>query len=135
MIYAMFAMILLTFGIAIYMLILRVSAVRRGTLKLSQFRLNASVDIPDKITQVARNYSNLFEVPVLFYAAGVLAIALHLENTAILTLSWIFVVARIAHTAIHISSNNVIHRLQAFMVANICVLVIWCMLIWRYSAL
>ena len=134
MLYAMLAMILLTFSVAIYMFRLRVAAVKTGKVKLSEFRLNNSANLPDKITQASRNYSNLFEVPVFFYIAGTLTITLQLENAAILILSWIFVGARIAHSWIHLTSNNVLHRLKAFMLGNISVFLIWLMLILQYTA-
>jgi len=133
MIYTMFAMVLLTFAVAVYMFRLRVTAVRSGQLKLSHFRLNNESDIPTKLTQASRNYSNLFEMPVLFYVAGSLAIALHLENTFITSLSWIFVASRMIHSYIHLTYNNVIHRLQAFMLGNICILLIWGIIVLHYT--
>lgn len=133
MVYAMFTMIVLTFAIAIYLFILRVNAVKKGQVKLSQFRLNNNADVPDRLVQAARNYSNLFEVPLLFYIAGVVALALHLENTTLIILSWMFVISRLAHSWIHLTSNNVLHRLKAFMFGNICVLLMWAILVWQYA--
>lgn len=134
MIYAMFAMILLTFTVAVYMFKLRVTAVQSGAVKLSVFRLNESENVPVKMLQAARNYSNLFEMPVFFYAAGTLVVSLHLENISIVLLAWLFVLTRIIHSWIHLTSNNVIRRMQAFMVGNVCVLLIWIILVWKYSA-
>ncbi|GGY64985.1 membrane protein [Cellvibrio zantedeschiae] len=133
MIYAMFAMILLTFGVAGYMFKLRVAAVRSGEVKLSAFRLNSGENMPPKMLQAARNYSNLFEIPVFFYAAGTIYIALSLESPAIILLSWLFVATRILHSWIHITNNNVIRRMQAFMAGNVCILLIWALLVWDYS--
>lgn len=133
MIYAIFAMILLTFSVAAYMLKLRVQAVSSGKLKLSDLRLNSG-EAPANITQAVRNYSNLFEVPVLFYVAGAIAVALNLESSLMIILSWVFVAARIAHSWIHLTSNNVIHRLIAFMIGNVCVLIIWGQIVWGYSS-
>jgi len=134
MIYAMFAMILLTFSVGGYLLKLRVTAVKTGAVKLSAFRLNDAEAMPVNMQQASRNYTNLFEVPVFFYGAGILAVALGLENPSIILLGWVFVVARIVHSWIHVTNNNVIHRLQAFMVGNICVLLIWIIILWEYSA-
>lgn len=133
MVYAMFTMIVLTFAIAIYLFILRVNAVKKGQVKLSQFRLNNNADVPDRLVQAARNYSNLFEVPLLFYIAGVVALALHLESTTLIILSWMFVISRLIHSWIHLTSNNVLHRLKAFMFGNICVLLMWAILVWQYA--
>jgi len=133
MIYCMFTMILLTFGVAGYMLKLRVAAVKSGTVKLSDFRLNNADSMPPELLQVARNYSNLFEVPVLFYAAGALTLAINMDSTAIVLLGWLFVASRIVHSWIHLTTNNVIRRMQAFMAGNICVLLIWILILWEYS--
>lgn len=132
MLYPMFAMVILTCAVAIYLFRLRVRAVKAGQVRLSQFRLNTG-EVPDAITQAARNYSNLFEVPVLFYTAGAIAIALGIQTPAMIITAWIFVLARIAHSWIHLTGNNVIHRLRAYMLGNICVLVIWGILVASYA--
>ena len=133
MLYAMFAMILLTFTVAGYLLKLRIAAVKSGEVKLSAFRLNDNEEVPVKMLQAARNYTNLFEVPILFYAAGTLALALQLDSPSVIFLAWLFVLSRAAHSWIHLTSNNVIRRLQAFMAGNICVLLIWAILVWQYT--
>ncbi len=132
MIYSMFAMILLTFVVAIYMLTLRVSAVRSGQVKLGAFRLNDEESMSPRMLQVSRNFSNLFEMPVLFYTAGALAVALGINSLAIIMLSWLFVASRAIHSWIHITSNNVIRRMQAFMAGNFCILLIWILILWDY---
>lgn len=128
MIYPMFAMVLLTFLIAFRLLFLRIKALKTGRMRLSQFRLNTG-DIPDEIVQTARNYSNLFEVPVLFYAAGTTAIAMGTESAAMTIIAWLFVLARAIHSLIHLTTNDVINRFRIYIVANLCVLAIWGLLL------
>ncbi len=134
MIYSMLALIVLTFAVAGYLLKMRVAAVKAGEVKLSAFRLNNAEDMPSKMLQASRNYSNLFEVPVLFYAAGCLSLSLQLETLSLVILGWVFVASRLVHSWIHLTSNNVIRRLQAFMAGNICVLSMWVILVWEYTA-
>lgn len=129
MIYPLSALVFLTIIIGAQLLRLRIQAVKAGQVRLSQLRLNQSSDIPDKITQAARNFSNMFEVPVLFYTAGCLAIALHYETTLLISVAWLFVLSRVIHSWIHLTNNNVIHRLYAFMAGNACVVTIWVLLI------
>jgi hypothetical protein len=129
----MFAMILLTFAVAAYLLKLRINAVKKGEVKLSAFRLLNSPDIPLKMQQVSRNYSNLFEMPVFFYCAAILGVVLRLDTPLMIVLSWFFVASRAAHSWIHITSNNVVRRLLAFMAGNICILLMWVILVWQYS--
>ncbi len=131
MLYPMFAMVIVTFVVAIHLFRLRVKAVKAGDVRLSQFRLNTG-ETPDAMAQAARNYANLFEVPMLFYTAGAIAIALGIQVPAMIITAWIFVLARILHSWIHLTSNNVIHRMRAYMLGNICVLVIWGILVASY---
>lgn len=132
MLYPMFAMVLLTFAVAIHLFRLRVKAVKSGEIRLSQFRLNTG-ETPDAIAQASRNYTNLFEVPVLFYAAGTLAVTLDVQTLALMITAWLFVVARIIHSWIHLHGNNVIHRMRAYMLGNICVVLMWILVVISYS--
>ena len=135
MVYAMFAMILVTFVVGIHLFRLRLAAVRSGKVSLGSFRLNNAADIPSDMLQAARNYSNLFEIPLLFYAAGILTIALRLDSPTLVLLGWIFVGTRILHSWIHLTTNNVIQRMQMFMAGNACVLLMWILIVLKYSAL
>lgn len=132
MIYAMFALIVLTFTVAGYLLRMRVKAVKNGEVRLSHFRLNNG-EMPPGMVQASRNYSNLFEVPVFFFAAATLAVALHMETTSMLIASWLFVVARVVHSWIHVTYNNVMHRLAAFMAGNLMVVLLWILIVVEYA--
>lgn len=133
MLYPMFAMVLLTFVVAIHLFVLRIKAVKAGDMRLSQFRLNSG-ETPDAMLQASRNYTNLFEVPVLFYAAGTLTISLGLESPVLTLTAWIFVLARALHSWIHLHSNNVIHRMRAYLLGNVCILIIWGVLVSSYAS-
>lgn len=132
MLYAMFALVLLSLGVAFRMLFLRVKAIKTGQVRISQFRLNTG-EMPADIAQAAKNYSNLFEIPVLFYIAGTIAIAMDVESTAMVIFAWLFVVSRLVHSWVHLTYNNVIHRMWAFMAGNVCLVIIWGMLLLKHS--
>ncbi|MEN0037747.1 MAG: MAPEG family protein [Cellvibrio sp.] len=133
MLYPMFVMVILTLLVAINLFRVRYKAIKAGEVRLSQFRLNTGV-IPDKITQAANNYSNLFEIPMLFYIACATAIALGIQTPIMVFVAWVFVVARVIHSLIHLTSNNVIFRLYAYVLGNICVLILWVLLIASYAS-
>jgi len=82
-------------------------------------------EVPDIVTKTTRQLSNLFEVPVLFYVAGVLYLSLDISSTLPVTFAWIFVAARVMHSLIHLSYNNVLHRVVAFGIGNLAVLAMW----------
>jgi hypothetical protein len=133
MLYPMFALVLLTSLVAFYLFGLRFKAVKSKQIRLSQFRLNNAGDVPEAITQAARNYTNLFEIPVLFYAAGILALVLNLQSQTMVVCAWGFVISRVLHSWIHVTYNNVLHRLYAFMLGVLLVLAMWVLLALGYS--
>ena len=134
MIYAMFAMILLTFTVGAQLFRLRRTAIKSGQVTLGSFRLNNNPKTPTHMLQAMRNYSNLFEVPTLFYAAGILALTLNVDSVVVILLAWLFVITRAIHSWIHLTYNNVIHRMQAFMAGNVCVVLMWLLLVLNYSS-
>lgn len=125
MLYPMFFMVMLTFVTLLFTLRVRLASVRRGEVSLSYYSMFQGEEIPDLVIKTSRNVANLFEVPVLFYAAGVLYVALAMSDTVPVTLAWVFVTARVIHTGIHLSYNNVMHRLIVFGLGNLSVLGMW----------
>ncbi len=77
---------------------------------------------PDKVQQINNNIRNQFEVPVLFYVLCVLIYLLNAVTSTVLVLAWLFVLSRIAHSFVHITSNYVPLRRQIFLVG--CLMVI-----------
>lgn len=129
MLYPMFMMVMLTFVVMLITVRVRTSSVRRGDVPLSYFSVFQGENIPEMVHKTSRHFDNLFEMPVLFYVAGLLYIALDLTDPLIVQIAWAFVVSRIVHTCIHLGYNNVFHRLIVFGIGNICVLAMWIMII------
>ena len=73
----------------------------------------------------AANLTNLFELPVLFYVAAVFAILFGATNFWTGLLSWTFVLARIAHTTVHVTANVVMVRFAAFAVSLLALILLW----------
>jgi hypothetical protein len=76
-------------------------------------------------TAAADNFSNQFELPVLFYLAIMLALTLMLQDRVIVFLAWVFVILRVAHAIIHLSYNNVTHRFLVYVAGGLAVIGIW----------
>ena len=125
MLYPMFFMVMLTFVTLLFTLRIRLASVRRGEVSLSYYSMFQGEEIPDLVIKTSRNVANLFEVPVLFYTAGVLYVTLEISDSVPVTLAWLFVIARVIHTGIHLSYNNVMHRLIVFGLGNLSVLGMW----------
>ena len=83
----MFFMVMLTFVILVFTLRIRLAPVRRGGVSLSYYSMFQGEETPDLVIKTRRNVANLFEVPVLFYAAGVLYVALEMSDSVPVALS------------------------------------------------
>lgn len=121
----MFALVMLTFLVMVLTFRSRAGAVRRGEVSLKHFALMQAGEVPEFVTKTSRNFSNLFETPVLFYVAGVTYLALDLTVSQPVLYAWLFVAARCLHTLIHLTYNNVLHRLIVFGLGNLSLLVMW----------
>jgi hypothetical protein len=132
MVYPMFAMVLLTFIVGLIALKTRFAAVKAKDLKPAYFRLMETKDIeklPERVTVTTRSFNNMFEVPILFYAGCLAVLALNLETMLTITTAWAFVLSRCWHAWIHLTYNNVIHRMKVFLLGPIFILTLWIELI------
>lgn len=121
----LFALVMLTFLVMVLTFRSRASAVRRGDISLKHFALMQEGEVPEFVAKTSRNFSNLFETPVLFYTAGVIYLALDLTASQPILYAWLFVAARCLHSLIHLTYNNVLHRLIIFGLGNLALLVMW----------
>jgi hypothetical protein len=121
----MFAMVMLTFAVMVITLRARVRAVGKGEIPMSYFSLMSGADIPERIIKTSRHFNNLFEMPVIFYAGCLAYLATDMTDPMPINLAWAFVAARVVHSIIHLSYNNVMHRLVVFGIANLCLLGMW----------
>ena len=55
----------------------------------------------------------------------ILALFLRKADLLFVVMAWIFVVLRIAHAAIHVTSNHAGHRFQAFAAGALVLLLMW----------
>jgi hypothetical protein len=120
----MFVLVALTFVILLWMGGLRIGAVRRREVSLGDVALNAQ-NWPAQTLQASNAFDNQFQIPVLFYVLAILALFLHKADLAFVALSWIFVVTRIIHAGIHLTSNNVNWRFSAYALGVVVLLIMW----------
>ncbi len=125
LVYPIFAMVMLTFLVGITTAYLRIHSAYAGKINPKYFRLMKNYEIPDRVAKLGRNFDNLFEVPVIFYAAGVTALALSLNGLLLVILAWLFVMFRAIHSFIHITYNHPLHRFIAFLLSFLCAVGMW----------
>ena len=104
---------------------LRYQAILTKQVKMNYFKIFSGETPPERMVQAGNHIRNLYEVPVLFYAACLSVVALELDIPSFATLAWVFVIARLCHGVIHMTYNHVAHRLVAFVVSVGCVAAQW----------
>jgi hypothetical protein len=109
----------------------RVRAVRAGRLHASAFKLGESKDVPSDVSVFNRNLMNLLEMPVLFYFACIVFYVTGTVDGVALTLAWLYVALRVVHSVVHLTYNNVIHRLRAFGASAAVLFALWGLLLVR----
>ena len=132
MLYPMFAMVLLTLIIGIIALKSRFSSVKNREISPRYFltmKAQEGDSVPEFVHKTTRVFNNQFEVPVLFYVAGTLAVAMGVETSAAVITAWIFVASRVAHACIYLTYNHLLHRMGVFWVGVIAVLTLWILLL------
>ena len=128
-IYPMFVLVVLTFLVGFSTGIFRLVSIKKEHVDRKYFKLLSGYAPPEYIVKLSRNFSNLLEVPVLFYSVGLIFLILEINSQLILGLSWSFVCIRIIHSIIHITYNNPIHRFFTFLLSSIIILIMWIQLI------
>ena len=119
------ALAALTLVVALMLLRARFRAGYRRQVNLGDFRYGESERVPPEARLPSRNLSNLFEFPVLFYVGCVILFVTGAVDAAGLALAWAYVACRALHSLIHLTYNNVVHRLATFAASNLVLLAIW----------
>jgi len=104
-----FVEVALTFGLLIWLAVLRRRDLVSGAVRPAQIALRER-HWTQTTQQVGNSFSNQFEVPVLFYLITVLAIVTRHADLLFVVLAWIFVLTRLAHAFVHTTSNRVRQR-------------------------
>ncbi len=125
------ALALLTFVVWIRMFFVRVGEMRR--LRIHPQAVATSSQAAQRFvdTRVADNFRNLFELPVLFYAALGIAFAIGAVDLPALVLAWLFVALRVLHSLIQCSYNRVMHRFRAYAAGGFVLWALWGWLVWH----
>jgi hypothetical protein len=114
----------LTFFLLFWMGSARLRALRGREVRVGDIALRQPA-WPERPMRISNAYDNQFQLPVLFYALVPLALITRKADLLFVVLSWIFVATRLAHAAIHTTSNTVQQRFLAFLAGAIVLLIMW----------
>lgn len=119
------ALVVMSFGVGLLMLRCRVRELKARRIHPQAVSTSAQAAARYEDIRAADNFRNLFETPVLFYALVALAVGAGPVPGWLAVGAWVYVALRAAHTAIHCSYNDVMHRLVAFMLGFGLLVAMW----------
>ncbi len=120
-----FALVALTLVIAMRLARLRFAAVRAGRVDPRFYKAFRGGGEPEEAAVASRNLINLYEMPTLFYAGVAIAFAAQRSGTLLVALAWAYVALRYLHSAIHLTTNNVLWRFRAFALSWLVLAAFW----------
>jgi hypothetical protein len=123
--YPMIVLVLWTFVVLLMVPFRRFRAGRARLVAVKDFAFGESENVPGEVRIPNRNYMNLLELPVLFYAACLVLFVTAKVDAWSLAFAWAFVALRIAHSAVHLTYNHVIHRMRMFALSVAVLLALW----------
>lgn len=124
-VYPVLALAAWTFLVLLLIPFYRVRAGLRREIKTDDFKFGESASVPPYVSIPNRNYMNLLELPMLFYVVCLLLYVTAGGSAIAIKLAWAYVILRIIHSFIHLSYNNVMHRLTAFAISNFVLVALW----------
>jgi hypothetical protein len=112
-----------------FVLLLWMAGARRQTLVSGETKIRdialGQPKWPARATQIGNCYRNQFEIPVLFYVLIALALPIRHADFVVVLLSWVFVVTRLVHAGIFVSSNDLGQRSMAWFAGVLVLLAMW----------
>jgi hypothetical protein len=119
-----FVQVALIFGLLFVTGRRRFGALRTGQVRLPDIALGQRT-WPERVQATSNAFSNQFELPVLFLVLVPLAIITRKADIVFVALSWAFVVTRLFHAGVFITTNNVRQRFSAFIVGALVLMAMW----------
>ena len=126
----LFVQVLLTLGIGFLLFTARAAALRGRQVRWQQIALGEPAWPPEAM-QRANAFSNQFQLPVLFYVLTILAIISKHADVLFVAMAWLFVLSRVAHAVVHVTSNHVPTRGMLYGIGGLVLIIMWLIFIVR----
>jgi hypothetical protein len=120
----LFVEVILTFVLLFWMAQLRARDFSSAAVRPEDIALREP-NWSKRTTQVANCVANQLELPVLFYVLTLLAYVTHHTGIVFVVLAWVFVIFRLLHAYIHVTSNIVRLRGGLWGVAAVVLAIMW----------
>jgi hypothetical protein len=126
------AMAALTFAVWWRMYFVRIGQMKRERIHPQAVATSAQAAARLTDSCAADNFRNLFELPVLFYVALGAAALTGQATVTTLSLAWLFVLLRVAHSAIQCTYNKVMHRFYTYLAGGLVLWALWAVIGWGW---
>jgi hypothetical protein len=120
----LFVEVILTFVLIFWLAALRAPAFRQGTVRAEDVDLRQP-NWPRQTMQVGNSFSSQFELPVLFYVLTILSIITKHADVLFVVLAWLFVLSRLVHALVHVTTNNLKQRGPFFGIGVFVLAIMW----------
>ncbi|BAZ32346.1 hypothetical protein NIES4074_48480 [Cylindrospermum sp. NIES-4074] len=116
-----FATVFLTLLVWVYMYIRRISFIISKNIRSQDLAVPGTLAhiSPPNVSNPSDNLKNLFEMPVIFYALVLYLFITNQVDTVYVNASWVFVVFRALHSAVHCTFNLVMLRFYLYLFATL----------------
>jgi hypothetical protein len=119
-----FVQVALTFALLFWLGPSRVAAVRRGEVRVRDIAMGQQA-WPKRQTQIGNAYHNQLQLPVFFYVLVALTLFARKADLLFVLMSWVFVLLRLVHAWIHVTTNRLPGRFYVFLAGAIVLLIMW----------
>jgi hypothetical protein len=116
--------VLLAFYVGLKSLRARIRSVRNGGAKMHEIAVDSGA-WPNKVRVIGNNFDSQFDSPMMWYGACALIVALDFEDWVLVAMSWCFLVSRMAHSYVHLGSNEVPTRMKLFILGFFITVAMW----------
>jgi hypothetical protein len=120
----LFVQVALTFGLLFATAFARQSDFSSGRVHPRDIALGQLAWTP-RTQQISNSFRNQFELPVLFYVLTVLAIVTRHADILFVVMAWAFVLLRIVHVYVHVTSNRVMLRGMIYGLGGLVLMAMW----------
>jgi hypothetical protein len=126
----LFVQVVLTFVLFCWMAYHRVTIVRSGAVHPRDVALRQP-NWPPHVLQIANAAHNQLETPILFYVLTILAVITRHADLLFVVMAWLFVLLRLAHAYVHVTSNRLALRGGVFGLGLLVLMLMWLIFIVR----
>ena len=118
-----FATVALTFIVWVYMYIRRIGFIQANDISPIDLAVPGALAdrSPPEVSNPSDNFSNLFEIPVLFYALALYLFVSNQVDGVNMVAAWVFVTFRVLHSAVHCTVNIVMLRFYLYLISTLAV--------------